>query len=130
MPRNKKEIIVDGGRYVRVEGGVKYFSLTEKLKLEMPERLRLGIPKSALDAIALRETIDLREIIVLIKRFGLNGGGPATLKEVGEILGISGESVRRIEAKALKKLRRPLRREAGKKLLRAVFGEEDEDVQS
>lgn len=46
-----------------------------------------------------------REATVLRLRFGLDGGEPATLKEIGEQLGYTRERVRQIEQEALAKLR-------------------------
>ena len=46
-----------------------------------------------------------RQQQVLIERFGLNGGKPKTLEEVGKILGITRERVRQLETGALRELR-------------------------
>ena len=46
-----------------------------------------------------------RQQQVLIERFGLNGGKPKTLEEVGKILGITRERVRQLETRALRELR-------------------------
>lgn len=52
----------------------------------------------------LLDSIDVREAKVLRMRYGLGGGEPKTLKEIGEILGLTRERVRQIENEALKKL--------------------------
>jgi len=48
-----------------------------------------------------------RECGILRLRFGLDDGYSKTLKQVGNFYGISGETIRQIEAKALRKLRHP-----------------------
>ncbi|MHB0877539.1 MAG: sigma-70 family RNA polymerase sigma factor [Anaerolineae bacterium] len=55
------------------------------------------------------EELSERERIVLEMRFGLNGSAPRTLEDIGDVMGISRERVRQIEAKALRKLRQPSR---------------------
>ncbi|MBR0113488.1 MAG: RNA polymerase sigma factor RpoD [Clostridia bacterium] len=55
------------------------------------------------------ETLTPREAQVLKLRFGLEGGHPHTLEEVGEEFSVTRERIRQIEAKALRKLRHPSR---------------------
>jgi len=54
-------------------------------------------------------TLSEREAKVLRLRFGLGDGTPRTLEEVGTVFHVTRERVRQIEAKALRKLRHPLR---------------------
>lgn len=58
---------------------------------------------------AVLRTLMWREREVLVLRYGLNDGYIYTLKEVGRIFRITREQVRQIEAKAINKLRRPVR---------------------
>ncbi|MDA0803288.1 MAG: sigma-70 family RNA polymerase sigma factor [Planctomycetota bacterium] len=52
----------------------------------------------------LLDSIDEREARVLRLRFGLEGHEPLTLKQIGEVVGLTRERVRQIELEALKKL--------------------------
>ena len=53
----------------------------------------------------LLESLSDRERQVIRLRYGLDGGKPGTLEEIGEQLGVTRERVRQIEARALEKLR-------------------------
>jgi len=55
----------------------------------------------------LAESLTEREWEVIKLRYGLVDGRTYTLDEIGQMLKISGEAVRRIEQRALEKLRRP-----------------------
>ncbi|MFC2015366.1 RNA polymerase sigma factor RpoD [Chloroflexota bacterium] len=55
------------------------------------------------------ESLNHRERRVLEMRFGLTDGQGHTLEEVGQAFGVTRERIRQIEAKALRKLRHPLR---------------------
>lgn len=50
------------------------------------------------------DRLDAREREVIVLRFGLGGQSPMTLKEIGKRLGVTREWVRKIEAKAVRKL--------------------------
>jgi len=67
------------------------------------ESLRRDI-RTAIDSLGNDEERD-----VLLNRFGLDDGNPRTLGETAHRMGISREKVRRIEARALNKLRHPQR---------------------
>jgi len=54
-------------------------------------------------------SLNHRERRVLEMRFGLRDGQGHTLEEVGQAFGVTRERIRQIEAKALRKLRHPLR---------------------
>ena len=68
------------------------------------------------ESVFLREEIEQmlqglnpREREVIILRFGLESGHPLTLEEVGKRFKVTRERIRQIEAKALRKLRNPVR---------------------
>ncbi len=84
------------------------FHLSDKLEQEV-------IPSA--DAVLFRDALrtqvrqslselDEKERKVLLLRFGLTGEEPKTLKEIGEVMSLSRERIRQIEAQALKKLNR------------------------
>jgi len=65
--------------------------------------LRESFSRALSDALA---ELPARERKVLELRFGLADDQPKTLREIGEIMGLSRERVRQIESRALNKLRR------------------------
>ncbi|MDI3213662.1 sigma-70 family RNA polymerase sigma factor [Arthrobacter sp. AL12] len=54
-------------------------------------------------------TLESREARVIAMRFGLTGGGAKSLDAVAKVLGTTRESVRRIEVRAMEKLKDPIR---------------------
>ena len=73
-------------------------------------------PEGNIESVMLREHIDVllddlkeRERQVIVLRFGLEDGHPRTLEEVGKEFNVTRERIRQIEAKALRKLRNPVR---------------------
>jgi RNA polymerase primary sigma factor len=56
----------------------------------------------------LLEVLDAREKKIISQRFGLDGGEPKTLEEVGKDFGITRERIRQLQTIALAKLRRAL----------------------
>ena len=73
-------------------------------------------PEGNVESVMLKEHIDTlledlkeRERQVIVLRFGLEDGHPRTLEEVGKEFNVTRERIRQIEAKALRKLRNPVR---------------------
>ena len=73
-------------------------------------------PEGNVESVMLREHIDAllgdlkeRERQVIVLRFGLEDGHSRTLEEVGKEFNVTRERIRQIEAKALRKLRNPVR---------------------
>ncbi|HOK23314.1 MAG TPA: sigma-70 family RNA polymerase sigma factor [Candidatus Hydrothermia bacterium] len=79
------------------------------------EYTRSQVLKERLEEVLL--TLSKRERKILEYRFGLNGHPPKTLEEVGAIFGITRERVRQIEAKAIKRLRHPMRMQILRQLI-------------
>ena len=73
-------------------------------------------PEGNVESVMLREHIDAllgdlkeRERQVIVLRFGLEDGHPRNLEEFGKEFNVTRERIRQIEAKALRKLRNPVR---------------------
>lgn len=73
-------------------------------------------PEGNVENVMLKEHIDAllgdlkeRERQVIVLRFGLLDGHPRTLEDVGREFNVTRERIRQIEAKALRKLRNPVR---------------------
>ena len=73
-------------------------------------------PEQNVESVMLREHINAllgdlkeRERQVIVLRFGLDDGHPRTLEEVGKEFNVTRERIRQIEAKALRKLKNPVR---------------------
>ena len=73
-------------------------------------------PEDNVESVMLREHIEAllgdlkeRERQVIVLRFGLEDGHPRTLEEVGREFKVTRARIRQIEAKALRKLRNPVR---------------------
>src|SRR5215472_10918771 len=61
----------------------------------------------------LLKTLNEREITIITHRFGLNGTPAKPLEQVGELIGVTHERVRRLELAALAKLRRAFNKHLG-----------------
>jgi RNA polymerase primary sigma factor len=87
------------------------FHLSDKLEQGIIPSADLVMLKNSLRGLlrnALTE-LDGKEERVIRLRFGLDGADPKTLKEIGEMMNLSRERIRQIEAQALDKLNRSQR---------------------
>jgi len=84
------------------------FHLSDKLEQEMMPAADMLLLKSSLKTLlhAALDELDPKEEKVVKLRFGLDGEEPKTLKEIGEMMNLSRERIRQIEAQALDKLNR------------------------
>lgn len=57
---------------------------------------------------SVRRALNEREFKIIGLRFGFDGGDEMTLEQVGDVIGVTRERIRQIEAKALRKLRNRL----------------------
>ncbi|MBN1522317.1 MAG: RNA polymerase sigma factor RpoD [Candidatus Aureabacteria bacterium] len=80
----------------------------EDKKTELPsEATSYSLLKERMESVL--NTLTPREKKVLMLRFGVGDGTPRTLEEVGKEFAVTRERVRQIEAKALRKMRHPVR---------------------
>ncbi len=84
------------------------FHLSDKIEQDVIPPADLALLRSSLKdhLYACLGELDPKEQKVLRLRFGLDEGEPKTLKEIGEMMGLSRERIRQIEAQALEKLNR------------------------
>jgi len=102
-------------RCISLEEAIKRHLIAPELLLETnigwgetPEDIekRVGLGRLIPEVL---ETLTPRERKVIELRFGLDDGGSRTLAEVGGEFNITRDRIRQIEAKALRKLRHPIR---------------------
>ncbi len=84
------------------------FHLADKLEQDQIPSADVTLLKASLRThlSACLDELDPKEEKVLRLRFGLDEEEPKTLKEIGEMMGLSRERIRQIEAQALEKLNR------------------------
>ena len=84
------------------------FHLSDKLEQDTIPSAELVLQKNSLKGHVFRvlDELDAKEEKVIRLRFGLDGQDPKTLKEIGEMMSLSRERIRQIEAQALDKLNR------------------------
>lgn len=83
--------------------GDSYFSAPDELVRQ--EAIRNSV-------IEVFNTLDEGERKIIIMRYGFDTGEAKTLDDIGAVLGLSRESVRQLEIRALRKLRQPARAKA------------------
>ena len=109
LPRKKLKIIKKALRIhsMNAQGGQETeYSLDEKLEdvgCEAPDAT-LSANDELRQVLRLVDRLSPRDASVIRLRFGLDGGEPMTLKEIGDQLGLTRERVRQIEQLALAKL--------------------------
>jgi RNA polymerase primary sigma factor len=84
------------------------FHLSDKLEQDLIPSADAELMRSSLKdhLYSCLGELEPKEQKVLRLRFGLDEGDPKTLKEIGEMMGLSRERIRQIEAQALEKLHR------------------------
>lgn len=83
------------------------------VEYEMIEQINLNKIRETMQKVL--TSLKPREREILLQRFGFINDEPKTLEQVGQVIGVTRERIRQIEAKALKRLRHPSR---GKQLKR------------
>ncbi|MFQ5669880.1 MAG: RNA polymerase sigma factor RpoD/SigA [Acidobacteriota bacterium] len=84
------------------------FHLSDKLEQDQIPPADHDLLKNSMKDLLYRslDELDEKEEIIVKLRFGLGDQEPKTLKEIGEMLGLSRERIRQIEVQALQKLSR------------------------
>jgi RNA polymerase primary sigma factor len=87
------------------------FHLSDKLEQNIIPSADLVLLKNSLKRLLANalDELEPKEEKVVRLRFGLDGADPKTLKEIGEMMSLSRERIRQIEAQALDKLNRSQR---------------------
>lgn len=89
--------------------------IADNYSLSPEETMDVKVKNEILEMIL--STLEEREGNIIKERYGLADGEPKTLEQVGQLYGLTKERIRQIEAKALRKLRNPMRA----KILRETF---------
>lgn len=105
--------------YSRVTNNFIVRTLSSNMAIEMADRGYAELGDDSIERVtrelsvaSVLKTLSPREEYILKKRWGIGGGSPETLDEVGEALGVTRERIRQIESKAIRKLKHPSRIES------------------
>ena len=75
--------------------------------VDVAAQMTLASSVSSLERLVL-PLLTAREMLVLVRRFGLDGSDPVSSAEVGRVLGVSREAARQLEGRTMAKLQHPL----------------------
>ena len=104
---------------------VDFAEMFEDYRIEAPEHGIAELEEFA-TLLKLIDAIDERDAKVLRLRFGLEGKEPLTLKQIGQVVGLTRERVRQIEVNALKKLQAQLQDDRPSRFFRQSNGQPSE----
>jgi RNA polymerase primary sigma factor len=108
--RRHSQVPISLAKPVGETGEVEFGDLLEDESAPLPyEQVEVILRNETLRRIL--ETLSMRERKILERRFGLDGGDPATLDELGETFGVTRERIRQLEGKSLTKLKKLLQAE-------------------
>lgn len=89
------------------DGDTELGDLIESDETDVEGSVIASMTLTALEDYGLR-ALDARELLVLVRRFGLDCEPEQKLASIGEVLGLSREAVRQVESKALAKIQHPV----------------------
>jgi RNA polymerase sigma factor (sigma-70 family) len=89
------------------DGDTELGDLIESDEADVEGSVIASMTLTALEDYGLR-ALDARELLVLVRRFGLDCEPEQKLASIGEVLGLSREAVRQVESKALAKIQHPV----------------------
>ncbi|MET8982472.1 RNA polymerase sigma factor [Streptomyces sp. NPDC004539] len=93
------------------DSGTEFGDLIVDTDIPSPvEQVTFGLLQEALRTML--DAMTAREAGIISLRYGLFGGRPRTLEEIGHVYGVTRERIRQIEAKTMSKLRHPSRSQA------------------
>lgn len=94
-------------QHVGEDGDTELGDLIEGDEIDVEGSVIASMTLTALEDYGLK-ALDKRELLVLVRRFGLDCEPEQKLASIGEVLGLSREAVRQVESKALAKIQHPV----------------------